>query len=146
VLELDETTFDGQALQNIPQLRGLATLVTNVLTTLDREPHSGRVTVTYGPHRPKRIFEAVVNLMADEHDQPTGVVATLRDITAKHELEEMKSNFVSVISHELRTPLHSISGFIKVILDGKAGPINDLQRDFLETVRDQTQHLWSTRC
>ena len=142
VLELDEATFEGQSLQNIPQLRGLSTLVTNVLTTLDREAHSGRVTVTYGPHRPKRIFEAVVNLMADENDQPTGVVATLRDITAKYELEEMKSNFVSVISHELRTPLHSISGFIKVILDGKAGPINDLQRDFLETVRDQTQHLY----
>ncbi|GAP61661.1 two-component system, OmpR family, phosphate regulon sensor histidine kinase PhoR [Ardenticatena maritima] len=142
VLELDEAAFEGRTLQEIPQLRGLHTLVTNVLTTLDRDPHMGRVTVSYGPHRPKRIFEAVVNLMTDENDQPTGVVATLRDITAKHELEEMKSNFVSVISHELRTPLHSISGFIKVILDGKAGPINDLQRDFLETVRDQTQHLY----
>jgi len=56
-------------------------------------------------------------------------------------LERMKSDFLSVVSHELKTPLHSIKGFVDIILMGKTGTINELQRDFLSTVRQQTDHL-----
>jgi signal transduction histidine kinase len=53
----------------------------------------------------------------------------------------MKSNFLSVVSHELKTPLHSIKGFVEIILMGKTGTISDLQRDFLDTVKQQTDNL-----
>ena len=43
-----------------------------------------------------------------------------------------------MVSHELRTPLHSIKGFVDIILMGKTGEINDLQRDFLGTVKEST--------
>lgn len=70
-----------------------------------------------------------------------GVVTVLRDITARVELERMKTNFLSVVSHELKTPLHSIKGFVEIILLGKTGPVNELQRDFLGTVKEQTNQL-----
>jgi len=73
--------------------------------------------------------------------QIRGVVMVMRDITTQKEIERMKSNFLSVVSHELRTPLHSIKGFVDIILMGKTGPINDLQRDFLTTVKDATSNL-----
>lgn len=53
----------------------------------------------------------------------------------------MKSNFLSVVSHELKTPLHSIKGFVDIILMNKTGPVTEIQRDFLETVKQQTDHL-----
>jgi len=53
----------------------------------------------------------------------------------------MKSNFLSVVSHELRTPLHAIKGFVNIILMGKTGPVSEIQRDFLETVQEQTNNL-----
>jgi adenylate cyclase len=36
--------------------------------------------------------------------------------------------------HDLRTPAHAILGFVSVLLSGKAGPLTDLQREFLESV------------
>lgn len=74
-------------------------------------------------------------------EEVSGVVTVLRDITAQKELERMKSNFLSVVSHELKTPLHSIKGFVDIILMGKTGPVTELQRDFLTTVKEQTGHL-----
>ncbi|MCO6453646.1 MAG: GAF domain-containing protein [Caldilineales bacterium] len=70
-----------------------------------------------------------------------GIATVLRDITGQKELERMKSNFLSVVSHELKTPLHSIKGFVDIILMGRTGPVTDIQSDFLETVKQQTDHL-----
>ncbi|HEU4682405.1 MAG TPA: HAMP domain-containing sensor histidine kinase, partial [Gemmatimonadales bacterium] len=43
----------------------------------------------------------------------------------------MKDEFISTVSHELRTPLTAIKGFIELMADGDAGPVNDMQREFL---------------
>ena len=53
----------------------------------------------------------------------------------------MKSDFISLVSHELRTPLTSIIGFVSFILDGKAGAINDRQRNSLARVQRQSKRL-----
>jgi PAS domain S-box-containing protein len=50
----------------------------------------------------------------------TGVV---RDISARQEIEQLKSGFVSTVSHELRTPLTSISGSLGLLAGGVAGSL-----------------------
>ena len=59
---------------------------------------------------------------------------------ALHELDRMKSEFISSVSHELRTPLHSIAGFTKLMLQGKV-PNPDDQREFLVIIDKQSGHL-----
>ncbi len=39
----------------------------------------------------------------------------IRDVTAQHELDAMKSAFVATVSHELRTPLTSIRGAVRLL-------------------------------
>ena len=60
-----------------------------------------------------------------------GASTIARDITDLKVLDRMKEEFVGTVSHELRTPLTAIKGFIELVTDGEAGPINDVQRDFL---------------
>ena len=91
----------------------------------------------------EKIYQALATTIGGDEGVVQGVVAVLRDITGQKELERMKSNFLSVVSHELKTPLHSIKGFVDIILMGKTGEISETQRDFLNTVRTQTDHLQS---
>jgi signal transduction histidine kinase len=40
-------------------------------------------------------------------------------------------SFLSSAAHELRTPLHSANGFLEMVLDGLAGPLNERQQEML---------------
>lgn len=91
--------------------------------------------------RPSRFFQALASPVLSEVGQVRGVVVVLRDITEQRELEQVKSDFLSVVSHELKTPLHSIKGFVDIILMGKTGPVTATQRDFLGTVKQQAEAL-----
>ncbi|MBO8129353.1 MAG: PAS domain-containing protein [Peptococcaceae bacterium] len=69
-----------------------------------------------------------------------GVVALLRDITERRQLEELRSEFVANVSHELRTPLTSIRGFVETLQDGA---IQDpkVARDFLNIIDKEAERL-----
>ena len=44
----------------------------------------------------------------------THAIVTIHDETASHELENMKSDFVSMAAHELRTPLTAVRGYLEM--------------------------------
>ncbi len=46
-------------------------------------------------------------------------------------LDEMKTNLLSNVSHELRTPLVAVMGYTDMIYNGKVGPINERQKEYL---------------
>lgn len=48
-----------------------------------------------------------------------------KDITAQHEAEQMKRQFLNMISHDLRTPLMSLNAFMEVLSAGRYGDLND---------------------
>ncbi|MEI7556807.1 GAF domain-containing protein [Candidatus Chlorohelix sp.] len=64
----------------------------------------------------------------------TNIVATMRDVTALREVEQLKTNFVSMVSHELRNPINVINGFTKMLAEGKAGELNQLQQEFISSI------------
>lgn len=56
-------------------------------------------------------------------------------------LNRMKDEFVSTVSHEFKTPLTTISGFLTVMLDGEAGPLNAQQMKFLNIAKSAAKRL-----
>ncbi len=68
-------------------------------------------------------------------------VYVLNDISKARALDEAKNEFMATVSHELRTPLSAIKGYVDLILDGDAGPINDVQREFLDIVQRNADRL-----
>ncbi len=51
----------------------------------------------------------------DQGQSLLGVVTVLRDVTQEVQVDQMKTNFISMVSHELRTPMTSVLGFAKLI-------------------------------
>jgi signal transduction histidine kinase len=68
-----------------------------------------------------------------------------RQLVAKNvELQratKLKSEFLANMSHELRTPLNAIIGFSDLMLTGGTGELTAAQRDYLEAVLRNGQHL-----
>ena len=56
-------------------------------------------------------------------------------------LDEMKTHLLSNVSHELRTPLVAVMGYTDMILNKKAGPITELQQEYLEITMRNVEKL-----
>jgi signal transduction histidine kinase len=54
---------------------------------------------------------------------------------------ELKSQFLANMSHELRTPLNAINGFSDLLLTEELGPVNEPQREFLDSILRNGTHL-----
>lgn len=97
--------------------------------------------VTLARYHEKLVLRIIASPFLDENGLILGTVYLFDDITREREIDQMKSDFISLVSHELRTPLTSIIGFVSFILDGKAGTINDIQRNSLARVQRQSKRL-----
>ncbi|MEJ5225408.1 MAG: GAF domain-containing protein, partial [Anaerolineales bacterium] len=52
-----------------------------------------------------------------------------------------KSDFVSFVAHELKNPMTSIKGYTELLSAGAVGPINDMQSNFLSTIRSNVERM-----
>ena len=84
-----------------------------------------------------RAYQALASPMPIKETR-TGMVVVYRDVTRFHELDQMKTQFVSDVSHELRTPLTSLS----LYLDLLSKEDNEERRQrFQATLRRETNRL-----
>ncbi|WP_309647991.1 ATP-binding protein [Nocardioides sp.] len=58
-----------------------------------------------------------------------------------HELDRIKTDFVSSTSHELRTPLTSVLGFSQLLATEAVGPVNQRQRALLSRIEKSGRRL-----
>jgi PAS domain S-box-containing protein len=62
-----------------------------------------------------------------------GVVIVFRDVTEKHAVARMKTEFISAVSHELRTPLTAIHAALELLDDGSVGTLSISAERMVET-------------
>lgn len=52
-----------------------------------------------------------------------------------------KSDFVSFVAHELKNPMTSIKGYTELLAAGSVGGINEMQANFLNTIRSNVERM-----
>lgn len=69
------------------------------------------------------------------------ISGVIRDITERFEIDQMKSEFISVVSHEIRTPLTSLRGSLGLLQGGVAGDINPEGAQLLDIAVNNSERL-----
>ena len=59
------------------------------------------------------------------------------------QLDQHKTEFMSLISHEMRTPLNAIIGYAQMLKDGFSGDLNEQQRADVQTIAEAADRLLS---
>jgi len=97
----------------------------------------------------ERLFEALKQLNGDLEGR---IAAAISDLAQQNEqllwqseelakANKLKSDFLASMSHELRTPLNAVIGYSALLIDGIAGALTDVQRDYISRSRAAAQHL-----
>lgn len=100
-------------------------------------------------------FPVEISLSPLETENGMLVSSAIRDITDRKRIEvdlheknlalthaaEGKNSFLANMSHELRTPLNGVIGFAEFLADGKPGPLNEKQKEYVNDILNSGRHL-----
>jgi signal transduction histidine kinase len=107
-----------------------ATAIAEALRTGKTQVFEYALALQRGP----REFEARIAVSGVDE-----VVAIVRDITERKEVDRLKDEFISIVSHELRTPLTSLRGFTELMLTRHFPP--EKQRELLSIMQKEATRL-----
>ncbi len=104
--------------------------------------HSAHVSSYYYiRHDGSRFPVAITSTPIYSANRITGAMIVFRDVTREKEVDKMKTEFISLASHQLRTPLSAIKWYLRMLLDGDAGPLVDRQREFVDIINESNERM-----
>lgn len=77
-------------------------------------------------------------------DTHLGNIITLKNVTRFHELDQAKTNFISVVSHELKTPISSINMSLRLLGDERIGALNEEQQGLVSSIQKDVKRMKQT--
>ncbi len=99
------------------------------------------ITLTDDHDQEERIIGIRCIPFRDRLNRNLGAVTVFHDITTLKKMDQLKSDFVSMVAHEIKSPLNSILMQLKVVLDGLAGELTKKQTEILSRSADKITSL-----
>ncbi len=81
------------------------------------------------------------SLIRDEAHKIIGTITVFQDMTKRHELDQMKDNFLSVAAHQLRTPLGGMRWSMELLLDGDLGKLPKEAREAVHQIYENSRRM-----
>lgn len=138
--ELDEKTVINSSLEKyFSNYQELLKLINDVREQGNN--HNITVEIKFRPKefRKNVILQSKAARVVSNKGELIGIVTILRDITREKEIDQMKTELVSMVAHELRSPLTSISGFSELLLD--KGVTKDQSKEYAEIILSESNRL-----
>jgi two-component system phosphate regulon sensor histidine kinase PhoR len=92
----------------------------------------------------KRYLRITTSPVYDNRRTFIGFVKVLHDFTKEKEIENMKTEFVSLASHQLRSPLSSLRWLLEILLRGRIGALSEEQTKVLTQMNESNDRMIKT--
>ena len=102
---------------------------------------TGGITESEGRRKDGTLFPFELSLFEFWTSEGRHFGGAIRDLSERHEVDRMKSEFVSTVSHELRTPLTSIRGALGLVTGGAAGVLPPQAKSLLDIALKNSERL-----
>ncbi len=89
----------------------------------------------------KEVIPAEVSVTRFESPEGVRYLATIKDISERFRLEQLKRDFYAMVSHDIRTPLSSINGILQLVQRGRYGGIPEEADDKLNIAEKNVDKL-----
>lgn len=101
------------------------------------------VDFTYSIHTPSGKIPVLSSAapLQDSAGNLVGCVEIIRDISSIKALEREREDFVSMLSYDLKNPITSIVGSLDLVREGRLGPINKDQTEFIEAAEESCAEM-----
>lgn len=73
----------------------------------------------------------------DEEGKFSGGVEIFYNITGQKRRERERKNFLSMFVHDMKNAIIPVQGFLKRMMDGKAGPLTNKQHEYLDLMKNE---------
>jgi PAS domain S-box-containing protein len=83
---------------------------------------------------------SVFEIRSAENAERTGL-ATIFDITKQKQLDQAKTEFISLASHQLRTPVATVKWYMEMLLSGDMGELAPKQKEYLNRIHNVNENM-----
>lgn len=90
---------------------------------------------------PDIALKVIISPIMDADGETLGFVMIMHDVTKEHEVDKLKTNFISNVSHELRTPVTTIKSYVDTIYNHGRELDQETYEEFIETINIETDRL-----
>jgi signal transduction histidine kinase len=91
--------------------------------------------------QPDQFAAQAQNFLSRLSDHAAIAIANAQLYAEVQQANIAKSEFVSFVAHELKNPMTSIKGYAELLAAGAVGSINDMQTNFLSTIRSNIERM-----
>jgi len=89
----------------------------------------------------RKVYQGRASILRETSVNGRGLILLIHDVTRERQIDQMKSEFVSMAAHELQTPLTMILGYSELLLDLTKKFNPEEKRDFLQIINDKSVEL-----
>lgn len=146
-----EITLINEAAGRMFNENPMSLISKNILTLLDLEDRveniielqeSGSLILDFSKNNKNTYVRANFSALYEDarHEQSSGIITVLSDVTEEERIEQERREFVSNVSHELRTPLTTLRSYLEALTDG-AWEDPEIAPQFLAVTQNETERM-----
>ncbi len=138
---LDSTQVLNKKITEKTKIDKLDNLLEEVFSTAEALKCSYEEASVKIKRQDKRFFFKIAINPVFQDQKLWGALVQLTDVTRFHEMEKIKTDFVSIVSHEFRTPLTTIIVGVEMLREGMLGDLTPRGKEVLEAIGADCERL-----